>query len=111
VLAWRFKSSASDQSTSTETTSSSEYQAVKNALSGKVDGIAMSAAIKAWLNTAVLEEQEQVAINKALNDINQALYSSTPQEIKTDELEKLVERIQKQQAKRSKVKPETLAKL
>ncbi|PNH93503.1 BatD family protein [Vibrio diazotrophicus] len=111
VLAWRFKSSASDQSTSTETTSSSEYQAVKNALSGKVDGIAMSAAIKAWLNTVVLEEQEQVEINKALNDINQALYSSTPQEIKTDELEKLVERIQKQQAKRSKVKPETLAKL
>jgi len=111
VLAWRFKSSASDQSTATETTSSSEYQAVKNALSGKVDGIAMSAAIKAWLNTVVLEEQEQVAINKALNDINQALYSSTPQEIKTDELEKLVERIQKQQAKRSKVKPETLAKL
>lgn len=111
VLAWRFKSSATDQSTSTETTSSSEYQAVKNALSGKVDGIAMSAAIKAWLNTLVLEEQEQVAINKALNDINQALYSSTPQEIKTDELEKLVERIQKQQAKRRKVKPVTLANL
>ncbi|WP_455570314.1 BatD family protein [Vibrio plantisponsor] len=111
VLAWRFKSSASDQSTSAETTSSSEYQAVKNALSGKVDGIAMSASIKAWLNTVELEEQEQVAINKALNDINQALYSSTPQEIKTDELEKLVERIQKQQAKRRKVKPVTLANL
>lgn len=59
----------------------------------------------------VLENQEQVAINKALNDINQALYSSTPQEIKTDELEKLVERIQKHQAKRSKVKPVTLANL
>ncbi|MBD0786326.1 BatD family protein [Vibrio sp. Y2-5] len=111
VLAWRFRSSTPNQTATKEATTSTEYQAVKNSLSGKVDGIAMSAAIKAWLNTVVLEEEEQVAINKALNEINQALYSSTPQEIKTDELEKLVERIQKQQAKRSKAKPVTLAKL
>ncbi|MFV0449168.1 MAG: BatD family protein [Vibrio sp.] len=116
MFAWRLKHSlAAKQTTNYATSISSEYQAVKNALSGfdagNVDGITITATVKAWLDNVKLSEEDHLAINEALNQVNQALYSSTPQEIKTDQLKKLVERIQKQQAKMHKVEPKSLAQL
>lgn len=116
MFAWRLKHSlAAKQTTNYATSISSEYQAVKNALSGfdagNIDGITITATVKAWLDSVELSEEDHLAISKALNQVNQALYSSTPQEIKTDQLKKLVERIQKQQAKMHKIESKSLAQL
>ncbi len=89
---------------------SKEYQALEQALSQK-DGITISAALKAWLSTVIVEEVEQVQIDKALNDISESLYSAEPKQIETSELKRLIKQVQKQQAKRQKAKPATLEKL
>jgi len=111
VIAWRFKSTASIAKPDVpKMTVSTEYETLINTLN-EGDGITISAALKAWLQTVELDEQESKEINQALNDINQSLYSSHPKAIQTTTLKKLVERIQKQQAKRHKAKPSTLAQL
>ncbi|WP_165314196.1 BatD family protein [Vibrio ziniensis] len=111
VFAWRLKSSSVSNKATVDKVTTNEYQAAKSALSGNLDGITITASVKAWLDTVELEAGESVAINKALSEINQALYSSTPQELKTQDLESLIEQIQKQQIKRRKDKPTALAKL
>jgi len=112
VVAWRFKSRTSAQQLQVEqsVTSSSEYEAVINALAN-ADGIAICAAINAWIPTVQLTDEEQAELNEKLNKINQSLYSPQPKAIDTKTLKRLIDAIQKQQSKRGKTKTESLAAL
>ncbi len=111
IIAWRFKSATPVNKTEKQTVkTSNEYQALEQALSQK-DGITISAALKAWLSTVIVEEEEQRQIDKALNDISESLYSSEPKKIETNELKRLIKQVQKQQAKRHKSKPASLEQL
>lgn len=111
IIAWRIKSANTYTKTEGASASeSNEYQVLEQALTQK-DGIAISAALKAWLSTVIIEEQEQIQIDEALNQISESLYSSEPKPIETKQLQRLIKQVEKQQTKRHKAKPATLEKL
>ncbi len=111
IIAWRFKTSnVTPEEFSAKVEISDEYLAVTQALSTN-DGITICAAIKTWCQTVNLTTEEQQQLNDALNEINASLYSSTPKQIQTASLAELIKKVHKQQKRRKKAQPSTLAKL
>ncbi|MDE1224813.1 hypothetical protein MCT03_11135 [Vibrio aestuarianus] len=64
-----------------------------------------------WRAVVQLTEEEKITLDNELNTLNKTLYTTQESPWDPGNLEKLVTRIQKQQAKRAKNKAQPLAKL
>lgn len=114
IVAWAFRNQSAtavtNQHSDLNQTDSDEYARLKKALS-KSDGVQISYGLTQWRAVVQLTEEEKMALDNELNALNKTLYTVQENPWDPANLEKLVTRIQKQQAQRAKKKVQTLAKL
>ncbi|WP_425608538.1 BatD family protein [Vibrio aestuarianus] len=114
IVAWAFRNQSSAPTTNSYSylnqEDSNEYTQLKKALS-QGDGVQISYCLTQWRAVVQLTEEEKITLDNELNALNKTLYTTQESPWDPGNLEKLVTRIQKQQAKRAKNKAQPLAKL
>ncbi|EKO3509978.1 protein BatD [Vibrio fluvialis] len=111
-LAWRWKSSpgkAAPQSAA-QPVADTPYEQLQQALN-RDDGIAISRALKVWMQHVTLTDAETAQLTLALHELNQSLYGALPGKNNSSELKRLTKAIHKQQPKRKKQVKSPLASL
>lgn len=111
-LAWRWKSSpgkAAPQSTA-QPVADTPYEQLQQALN-RDDGIAISRALKVWMQHVTLTDAETAQLTLAQHELNQSLYGALPGNYNSNDLKRLTKAIHKQQPKRKKQVKSPLASL
>ncbi|WP_238131998.1 BatD family protein [Vibrio cincinnatiensis] len=113
LLAWRQRTSVTSAIDESRTTPPpcSRWQQLQHALEQQ-DGIAISHAVKIWMETLDLNQDERRQLEQALNQFNAQLYSANVQSsANLDELKQWISQIHQQQSKRQNQRNHPLAKL
>lgn len=97
LIAWRLGRSQPQVATEVTPQEQNAWQQLQHAITSQ-DGIAISHALKRWMDGLYLSQEEQSQLEQALNTLNSQLYSASAQSANYHELQKLIKQIQRRQA-------------